>query len=305
MKTIGRIAFASCDPFPPVVDDEEPLRAALRAHGLEVSDPPWDADVDWSRFAAVVLRTPWDYQFRADAFVAWCERASRVTRLFHGPGVVRWNIDKRYLAALAARGVPIAETIWIAAGQGGEALAEAARRGWTRGFLKPVVGANAAFTLRFALDEAGLAAAAAHLASFADKAFMLQPYLASVERAGELSLIVIDGEVTHGVRKIPTAGDYRVQEDWGARDEAWRPDEAALALARAALTEASAILGERLLYGRADLLLDERGYVLNELELIEPALFFRHAPHAAARLADALVDCIGRIGRGEAVTPPS
>lgn len=302
MKKARRVALASCDPFPPVVDDEEPLRAGLRAHGFEVSDPAWDADADWSAFEAVLLRTPWDYQFRADAFVAWCERASRVTRLFHGPAIVRWNIDKRYLSALAAHGVPIAETIWIAAGQGGEALAEAARRDWGRGFLKPVVGANAAFTLRFDMDDAGLEAAAAHLASCSDKAFMLQPYLASVERDGERSVIVIDGEVTHGVRKIPSAGDYRVQEDWGARDEAWAPDEAALALARAAIAEAGVILGEPLLYGRVDLLSGERGYVLNELELIEPALFFRHAPHAAVRLADALA---GRVDRGAAFTPSS
>jgi len=299
MKGIGHIALASCDPFPPVVDDEEPLRAALRTRGFAVTDPPWDADVDWSTFEAVLLRTPWDYQFRADAFVAWCERASRVTRVFHGPQIVRWNIDKRYLAALAAGGVPIAETIWIAPGQGIEALHEAARRGWERGFLKPVIGANAALTLRFALDDAGLAAARQHLAEGPERAFMLQPYLASVEREGELSVIVIDGEVTHGVRKVPVAGDYRVQEDWGARDEAWRPDERALELARQALAVAGAILGEPLLYGRADMLVDARGYVLNELELIEPALFFRHAPHAGQRLADALV------ARVRVVRPPS
>ena len=288
MKGGGRVALASCDPFPPVGDDEGPLRAALAAHGLTASDPPWDADVDWSAFDAVLLRTTWDYQFRCDAFVAWCERASRATRLFHGPRIVRWNVDKRYLAALGERGVPLAETLWVAPGEGRAALDEARRRGWSRAFVKPVVGANAAFTLRFAIDAPGFAAALEHIASAPEHAFMLQPYLASVEAEGEVSVIVIDGEPTHGVRKVPAPGDYRVQEDWGARDEAWRPEEAALAIARRAIDVATAILGEPLLYARVDLLVGERGYVLNELELVEPALFFRHGPRAAERLAAAL-----------------
>ena len=104
------IALASCDPFPPVADDEEPLRAALRRRGFEVFDPPWDDRAfDWSRCAAVLLRCTWDYQRRAPEFLAWCERVATQTRLFHPPEVVRWNIDKRYLRALD---VPIAPTTW-------------------------------------------------------------------------------------------------------------------------------------------------------------------------------------------------
>lgn len=281
-----------------MVDDEEPLRSALRERGYEVVDPAWDADFEWSSCAAVLLRCTWDYHTRCGAFVAWCERTDRVTRLFHGPHIVRWNVDKRYLAQLAARGVPIAPTLWIDGRQVREPIGpideraiRAALSGAQRGFLKPVIGANASDTLRFACDDAGFARALEHLRK-TPGAFMLQPYLDAVERVGELSIITVDGAPAHGIRKVPAAGDYRVQEDWGARDEPWQPDPAALALAECALEAAASILGERLLYGRVDLLQSDAGYVLNELELVEPALFFRHSHATAERLAAALCERI-------------
>lgn len=303
---LTRIALASCDPYPPVVDDEEPLRQALRERGCEVVDPAWDADFDWSSCAAILIRSTWDYHTRCDEFVAWCERVSKVTQLFHGPRIVRWNVDKRYLAELEKRGVPIAKTVWL--DRRDEQLATTiahAVSGWTRAFLKPVVGANASDTLRFSCDAGGIEAAVAHVRATAG-GFMLQPYLDAVESQGELSIITVDGEPSHGIRKVPAAGDYRVQEDWGARDEAWQPDDAALELARRALAAANEILGERLLYGRVDLLISEqaegrgelsnlndgRAYVLNELELVEPALFFRHSAATADRLAAALLSRI-------------
>jgi len=285
----ARIALASCDPYPLVADDEEPLRIALRQRGYAVVDPAWDADFDWSSCAAVLIRCTWDYQTRCDEFLAWCERVSAVTLLLHGPRIVRWNVDKRYLAQLEQRGVPIADTTWLAGHDADlEARLTTAVRSWERGFLKPVVGANASDTLRFVCGAGGVASAIAHVRSHAG-AFMLQPYLKAVESRGELSIIVIDGEPSHAIRKVPAAGDYRVQEDWGARDEPWQADAAALALARKALAAANAILGERLLYGRVDLLTSDAGYVLNELELVEPALFFRHSTETAERLAAALV----------------
>ena len=55
----------------------------------------------------MVLRSPWDYAPRRDEFVAW---ARPVPRLANPADVVRWNTDKRYLAELAAAGVPVVPT---------------------------------------------------------------------------------------------------------------------------------------------------------------------------------------------------
>ena len=121
---------------------------------------------------------------------------------------------------------------------------------------------------------------------------MLLPYQASVETEGEISVIFFDGQPSHAVRKIPVPGDYRVQDDFGATDQPEPLTSELVSAASDALRCAENILaldkGE-LLYGRADFLLDAQGRLcLNELELVEPSLFFRHDARSPARLADAI-----------------
>jgi glutathione synthase/RimK-type ligase-like ATP-grasp enzyme len=115
---------------------------------------------------------------------------------------------------------------------------------------------------------------------------MLQPYLHSVETEGELSAIFLDGRLTHVVRKIPVAGDFRVQDDFGASDEVAHLNANERSLAIRIWELAQTRFTGRLLYGRIDFLRDASGsLVLNEVELVEPSLFFRHAPEAGLVLA--------------------
>jgi hypothetical protein len=103
--------------------------------------------------------------------------------------------------------------------------------------------------------------------------------------------------LSHAVRKVPVAGDYRVQDDWGAHDEPTVLEPEALAVCEQTLAGVAASFLERgwdvelpLLYARVDLLRDDAGrHVLNELELVEPSLFFRHGPAAAQTLTRALL----------------
>jgi len=63
-----------------------------------------------------------------------------------------------------------------------------------------------------------------------------------------------------------------------------------LAIARRCVDAATPSEFAPLLYARVDFLRDDDGRLrLSELELVEPSLFFRHAPHAADMLADALL----------------
>jgi Prokaryotic glutathione synthetase, ATP-grasp domain len=156
---------------------------------------------------------------------------------------------------------------------------------WERAFLKPAVGATAEHTLRFRADAEGLAAAREHLRAHGDKAFLLQPYVASVETDGERSAIAIEGELSHCVCKLPVPGDYRVQDDYGATDRAHDPSPAEQVFVARVLES----IGERLLYVRIDWLIQRGEPVLIELEAVEPCLFFRHGPQAAERLAAAIV----------------
>src|SRR5690606_5775203 len=128
------------------------------------------------------------------------------------------------------------------------------------------------------------------LAANPRESWLLQPFLARGLEAGEVSAIFVDGEFSHGVRKTPVPGDYRVQDDYGARDEPWQPTPAEMELCRQIL----GVIPLPWLSARVDLLRDDHGrLVLTELELIEPSLFFRHDATAADRLAEALVRRLG------------
>jgi glutathione synthase/RimK-type ligase-like ATP-grasp enzyme len=114
---------------------------------------------------------------------------------------------------------------------------------------------------------------------------VIQPYLDSVERDGEISVVCLDGQPSHAVWKKPALGEFRIHEHRGGTAEPipLRRDHADLArrvLARLPMVPAIA---------RVDLLSHEdRAYVV-ELELVEPYLWLELAPGSADRLADSLV----------------
>ena len=285
------LALATRSDLPAWEVDDRALHAALTQAGVAFERPVWDdATVDWRRFDAVLVRTTWDYQDKLPAFRRWIDAASDATRLFNPAAVVAWNVHKSYLRDLAAAGVPLAPTQWLRRGERAEVAALVRAAGWREGFLKPCVGATARETLRFAADAEGLRLAQAHVDRLLPhEDLMLQPFLPAVLARGEWSAIFVDGAITHCVRKIPVPGDYRVQDDFGAKDEPYAPTAAERALAAQAMAAVERRFG-RLLYGRTDFLWDDAGgCVLTELELVEPSLFFRHGPHAAAALTAALL----------------
>ena len=278
-----KIALATCTDLPGWEVDDKPLIDALNKLGCTVEFPSWDSEIDWNQFSITVIRTTWDYHSRKDEFVRWCVT---VPRLFNNANIVKWNTHKSYLRELEIHGVPIAPTLWIDTGNKINLAQEFQKFGTPRGFIKPQVGACASDTLRFTLEniEEGQEFLNAQL----HQDMMVQPYIESVETAGELSAIFIDGEFTHGVQKIPVEGDYRVQDDFGASDTPYTFTEEERSMMRKVLLCVPD--HESLLYARFDYLLGDDGtLLLNELELIEPSLFFRHCKETANVFANAIV----------------
>jgi glutathione synthase/RimK-type ligase-like ATP-grasp enzyme len=273
------IALATCATVPEWEVDDRVFHAELAACGIDARQCVWnDPRVDWTQFELVLIRTTWDYQENRDAFVAWVRQVP--VPLYNPASIVAWNTHKSYLRDLEAAGIPIIPTEWLPRGTKPDVASLCAQHGWQRAFIKPCVGATSRETLRF---DAGDPAAQRHAERLlAHEDLMLQPYLLRVETDGELSAMFVDGELTHAVRKVPVPGDYRVQDDFGAKDYAIEfPD---VALARRAV---AAVRGS-LLYARADFLMSDEGLLLTELELVEPSFFFRHSRHAAECLATAI-----------------
>jgi hypothetical protein len=285
----SRVALVTCSEIADLDPDDRLVIAPLRARGIAAQPAVWDAPVDWSAYDLAVLRSPWDYAPRREAFVAW---ADRVPRLANPAEVVRWNTDKRYLAALAASGAPTVPTTWVAPGDAwrpppaGEYV------------IKPAVSAGSKDTGRYDLadsDHRRLAAEHVERLSAAGRDVMVQPYLSAVDDAGETALLFFAGAdglaFSHAIRKGPllTGPDFGVDGLYKAETIERRTVAAAeLEVARRVL---DAVPGgtDRLLYARVDLIPDADGApLLVELELTEPSLFLAYDAGAPDRFAEAI-----------------
>jgi glutathione synthase/RimK-type ligase-like ATP-grasp enzyme len=281
-----RIAVARSREPARAAEVDAPLLAALRARGVEVAQPCWDdPGIAWDGFDLVAVRTTWDYAARREEFLAWAEVVAKATRLVNPVDVLRWNTHKSYLIELEERGAPVVPTAWLGQGDRVELAEVLAARGWSAAVAKPAIGVGGDGLVRVGPGEATLGQPDLdRLLAAGD--VLVQPYLAAIEEAGELSVVLIDGDVTHAVRKRPRAGEYRVHEHRGGTYERVEPDADVVALARWTV-EAT---GQQLLIARLDLIEDDTGAPqVVELEATEPDLYLEHAPGAAERLADALL----------------
>jgi O-ureido-D-serine cyclo-ligase len=279
-----------------VDDDLAPLTAALEAAGAEVAVEDWhDDDVDWRGFDLALVRSPWDYSSRRDEFLAWARRASSATRLVNPVEVLVWNTDKRYLDHLAAAGVPVVPTQFVSPGDHLEVP--------TSGefVVKPTVSAGSRDTARYhaARPEPAVAHARSLLAAGSD--VMIQPYLGSVDTAGEVAVIAFGGRRSHAVRKgpllavgaAPTRALFapeHITPHVLADDEAAAADHVLATLAR--VPGVGAHLSPPA-YARVDLVRDDSGRpVLLELELCEPSVFLDEADGAAERFAATIMELV-------------
>jgi glutathione synthase/RimK-type ligase-like ATP-grasp enzyme len=283
-----RVALVTCRPGPQVsVDRDLPVLAgALAEAGAEASVEVWDdPDVDWGAFDLAVIRSTWDYSWRAAEFVAWAERCGKLTRLANPAEVVRWNTDKRYLGQLAAAGVPVVPTRYIAPGEA-PGLPDDHEY-----VVKPTSGAGARFAARYTPGEHEVAVR--QLARMHEEGFtaMVQQYLKRIDVSGERAVQFFGGRLLHAGRKgavlAPgTAYDARKVAHPGI--EPWTPTAAELAVAERAL--AAVPDAPELLYARVDLVDGDDGQpCVMELELVEPNLFLWLHPQSAPRVAAAIL----------------
>jgi glutathione synthase/RimK-type ligase-like ATP-grasp enzyme len=277
-----RIAIATCDAYPELKVDDELLCQALRRRDCEASSVVWDDEgIGWGEFDLCLVRSTWDYHDKHDEFLAWVQGVETSTTLQNPAALIAWNSDKRYLRELGEAGVPIVPTLWVERDSEIDLASELRERGWDEAVIKPVVDLGARNLRRVQADEAQEALAAV----LARQGAMVQPFLPSLESEGELSLVYVEGKLSHAVRKHPAAGDFRVQSIWGGTVESAEPGSRHVEVAERALSQ----LDEPPLYARVDLVADLDGSpALIELELIEPNLYLGTDRTAADLLADAV-----------------
>ncbi|MEQ9232250.1 MAG: hypothetical protein RIF46_16325, partial [Cyclobacteriaceae bacterium] len=166
-----------------------------------------------------------------------------------------------------------------------ESLASAFQgSGWSKAVLKPCISGAARHT--YVIDSHNVREYDSLFQELISKeAMMLQEFQESVPLSGEITLVLIGGKYTHAVLKKAKPGDFRVQDDFGGTVHNHTATKEEIAFAELAMSQVSPIP----VYGRVDIVRDNAGQLaLQELELIEPELWFRNHPEAATMLAQVI-----------------
>jgi hypothetical protein len=275
-----RICFLSMDDLAGYVSDDDLAVPHLAELGIRTDTLSWrQTAVAWSEFDAVIIRTPWDYQKFPPEFLAALAEIESQTKLHNPLKIVCWNLDKTYLRDLAEKGVRIVPTLWRQRYDDASFVSWLDELSTDEVIIKPTVSATAAFTYRLREFDASL------IPVFAEREFLVQPFMASVLDEGEYSLFYFNGEYSHAIIKRPKPADFRVQEEHGGIITEIDAGDAM----RAAAADVLAHIDEDLLYARVDVVRDADGkFALMELELIEPSLYLRMNADAPARFAAAV-----------------
>ncbi|MHC4428240.1 MAG: ATP-grasp domain-containing protein [Planctomycetota bacterium] len=274
---VGMAVLSEPDP------DEVPLLRGLREAGCEAEVIAWDSEGDPrhdpARFDVCLLRATWNYHLHPESFLAWVDRAAQCSVLRNTPEVIRWNMHKRYLLELGGAGMDAIPTACFERGSKPDLDRELAARGWGEVVIKPAVSGASWLTHRFGAGERERATAFLR-EMLPQRDMLVQPFVGG----GEVAIVWIDGRVTHAVEKAPRlhGADERVTGRPELDDRHRRFAE-----------EVVQVAGQPALYARVDAVERADGsLLLSELEMIEPSLFFDHAPSALERF----VCAVGRLG---------
>ena len=253
---------------------------ALEAEGLEVTPIVWSDPFDASAFDLVLPLVAWGYHKHFDRWLAVLDRLEAQRAPVRNPvPLLRWNSDKSYLAELYEKGIPVVPT------EVADSLDQASLDRIREHFdcsdlvVKPPVSASAYLTFPIRAGEA-------IPESVRGRRMMVQPWLDSITVTGEWSLLFFDGRLSHALSKVPVAGEFRVQPEYGGIIDSCEAPAGAKEVALAALGAAPAPA----LYARVDLVVGNCGTMqVMELELIEPALWLDRSADAAGLFASAVV----------------
>jgi glutathione synthase/RimK-type ligase-like ATP-grasp enzyme len=276
------IVLATCAAWPTLSASDVRLAEALRARGQRVEAAPWNGPFEpFAGAAAVVIRATWDYHQAPDAYLEWLERLDPA-RTYNRPSLVRWNLSKAHVLDLGALGVPVPRSLEIAAEP--TALADAlAQLDLREAVIKPLIGASGTGVERVVRgDEA--AALARSLAAKKTSRLLVQELLPGIEH-GELAGVFFDGRFSHGLRRVPAPGEFRVNWQYGGRMEQAEIPPPIVRDMAAVL----ALLPDQPLYARIDGLVCEGQLKLIEVEVNEPGLGLDVVDGAADQFADAIL----------------
>ncbi|MDO4795013.1 MAG: hypothetical protein Q4A28_03610 [Brachymonas sp.] len=271
--------IATCRAWPQGNAGLQELATALPATIL-----PWQ-DIDPAAIAkdgqtvTVLPLAAWDYSETPDAYRNWLLALQDAgARVINPPALQIWNMDKRYLCELAAKGLSITPSVALLPGEDWPEKITAS--GWSNPVIKPLVGQSGRGVRRLA--DGGMPTVADY-----PQGVLLQPFVPT--DVGEVCLIYLVGQFSHAAHRQPAPDEWRANSAYGVQILPITPQPEWLACAENVLQH----LPQAPLYARVDGLIAQDGrFMVNEVELIEPALYAQLQPGVTEALKEILASSL-------------
>ena len=267
---------------PEFLDEFNLLAPIFAEHDFELIKTNWrDETVDWKKFAIILPKACWDYpQHRVEFEVFIKKLLVMNANLKNSAANILWNMRKTYLQCLKNQELSVGEFFIVP--QGNNLNLEAIYTKMTTWLpsdlfvAKPSIGSGASNVVRFSLDTMG-----EHIDLFKkilnDADLIFQPYFPELAQEGEYSYFFFNKNFSYAILKKPVLGDFRAHPLFGVKPIAYEPT----AIEIEQVFKFIASLDPAPAYARIDCFKKENALFLIELELIEPYLYFEHAPLSA------------------------
>lgn len=264
------IIITTCNKYPEIGQGLARIVDTLKSKGVEVNYLPWQHD-DLSMFCrakAILPLCAWDYADNVVDFRNWITAVTEGGgNLINAAETLLHNMKKDYLVDLAEQGFRVVPTRYLEKPTPDQLHYISKTQGWSDMVLKPVYGQSGKLVTLYSPDINK-----EHDIFSSEQGILVQPFVETIKHQGELALCFIAGEFSHAVRRMPA------KEDWRANSQ-YQVTVSLVEVPQSIIKQAACYLLSLALpplYARVDGVILNDDFVLCEMELIEPALFFEH-----------------------------
>lgn len=270
--------------------EDEQLRLHLLNGGWRVQTMEWsEPDADWTEFDIVLLKSPFDYHLRPEAFNHWlADLHDRRIPLINPYRLLTWNEDKHYLKDISDAGFTVIPSLFLEKDCAIDFANLFEQYATDRLIVKPCVSGGSKNTFVVTKDDPAHRTEIARLLE--SEAYIVQPFMENI-RNGESSLVFFNGKYSHSIVKKPKEGDFRVQPQYGGTIHPHIPDPKYIREAEQILDR----FARDAFYARVDGIIIDGSFVLMELELIDPILYLEYADAGYAHYLDGLKENVSKI----------
>lgn len=276
---MGKIAFLVSENYEFLIskavsfkEEFSALEPCFRTKGFSLEKVIWTSSFNPNSYDALIPKAVWDYFDRPSQFRDFLNSIeSGGAFLVNSASTVRWNMDKRYLDDCRLLGMPILAFKLFPKGSKLNLREICPFPDTPSLLLKPSISGGAKNTAVFRASETQQQQELAEkILSYCD--LIIQPFYEEVQ-AGEYSFFFFNNQFSHAIVKVPAGGDFRAHSFFNSINTSYLPSNSEIA-------EAHSFLGcttETCAFSRVDLLRVQGSFMLVELELIEPYLYFELA----------------------------